>query len=93
MKLDYPEIKNWSFGITPNVHYYLTGQIYNSPKPRLVDGLHVQTSNIIRMFEEQGIIIVETKNSKYILRKEKIDKDYENEFGNVWGKMIKNIER
>lgn len=45
------------------------------------------------MIYEQGVIIVETKNSKYIIRKETIDEKYENQFGNVWEKLVKNIER
>ena len=105
MKLNYPEIKNWSlcdsfnllgFGsyIDPKSifeHIYIDGIVYNSLK--FLDGKPIFTSIVQRFIYEQGVIIAETKNSKYILREENINREYENEFGNVWGKMIKNIER
>lgn len=105
MKLSYPEIKNWSLCDSFNFlefesyidpksifkHIHIDGIVYNSIK--FPDGRHVFTSTVQRFIYEQGVIIAETKNSKYILRKEEIDKDYENEFGNVWEKIIENIER
>lgn len=101
MKLNYPEIKDW--GIIDNCGYddiYMAselrpkrifGRVYGNSK--FEDGTIVATSEIQRMIYEQGIIIVETKNSKYIIRKETIDEKYENQFGNVWEKLVKNIER
>lgn len=101
MKLNYPEIKDWSICelslgnwdyIAPECrHTCIHGAVYGNPK--FVDGEYVNTSTIQRFIYEQGIIIAETKNSKYIIRKETIDEKYENQFGNVWEKLIKNIER
>lgn len=95
MKLDYPEIKNWSFGITPNVDYCLVGHIYNSPKPQLADGLYVQTSAITRMFEEQGVIIVETKNSRYQIHKERLNQASKEAYDAdaVWNMIISKINK
>lgn len=100
MKLNYPEIKDWCI----IEHSY--GNIYMAPelKPKSVfgrvygnskfeDGTTITTSTIQRMIYEQGVIIVETKNSKYIIRKETIDEQYETIYKNVWEKLIKNIER
>ena len=101
MKLNYPEIKGWSICELPfdNWDYvaperrrtYIHGAVYGNPK--FVDGKYINTSAIQRLIYEQGIIIAETKNSKYILREENINREYENQFGNVWEKLIKNIER
>lgn len=101
MKLNYPEIKDWSICGLPldNWDYIalecrrncIHGAIYGNPK--FADGAYVNTSTIQRFIYEQGIIIAETKNSKYILREENINKEYENQFGNVWEKLIKSIER
>ena len=101
MKLNYPEIKDWSICELPfdNWDYiapecrrtYIHGAVYGNPK--FVDGAYINTSTIQRFIYEQGIIIAETKNSKYILREENINKEYENQFGNVWEKLVKNIER
>lgn len=101
MKLNYPEIKDWSIYELPlnNFDYVapecrhtcIHGAVYGNPK--FADGKYVNTSTIQRFIYEQGIIIAETKNSKYILRKENINREYENQFGNVWGKLVKNIER
>ena len=67
------------------------GCVYGNSK--FEDGTTIATSTIQRMIYEQGVIIVETKNSKYIIRKETIDEQYETIYKNVWEKMIKNIER
>ena len=106
MKLSHPEIKNWSLCdsypsvfegyIDPKfifeyIHIHIDGIVYNSLK--FLDGRRIFTSRVQRFIYEQGVIIAETKNSKYILRKEEINKDYEDEFGNVWEKLVKNIER
>ena len=101
MKLNYPEIKDWVICGLPldNWDYiapecrrtYIHGAVYGNPK--FVDGGYINTSTIQRFIYEQGIIIAETKNSKYILREENINKEYENQFGNVWEKLIKSIER
>lgn len=106
MKLNYPEIKNWSLcdsyplvfegyidpkSIFEYIHIHIDGIVYNSLK--FLDGRRIFTSRVQRFIYEQGVIIAETKNSKYILREENINKDYKNEFGNVWEKLVKNIER
>ena len=101
MKFNYPEIKNWcivnSSGIdemyrAPECRSsYLYGEVYGHPK--FEDGMKIATSAIKRFIHEQDVIIVETKNSKYIIRKETIDEQYETIYKNVWEKMIKNIER
>lgn len=106
MKLNYPEIKNWSLfdslnflglesyidpkSIFEHIHIHISGMGYNSSK--FPDGRHIFTSTVQRFICEQGVIIAETKNSKYIIRKETIDEKYENQFRNVWEKLIKNIE-
>ena len=101
MKFNYPEIKNWcivnSSGIdemyrAPECRSnFLYGEVYGHPK--FEDGMKIATSAIKRFIHEQDVIIVETKNSKYIIRKETIDEQYETIYKNVWEKMIKNIER
>ena len=92
MKLNYPEIKDWSicelpldnwYCVAPECrHFCIHGAIYGNPK--FTDGAYINTSTIQRFIYEQGIIIAETKNSKYILREENINKEYENQFGNDW---------
>ena len=101
MKFNYPEIKDWVICGRPldNWDYiapecrrtHIHGAVYG--KPKFVDGAYINTSTIQRFIYEQGIIIAETKNSKYILREENINREYENQFGNVWEKLVKNIER
>lgn len=99
MKLNYPEIKDWSICELPLNEFQapelrkrcIHGSVYGNPK--FADGKYVNTSTIQRFIYEQGIIIAETKNSKYILRKENVNEGYENQFGNVWEKLVKNIER
>lgn len=100
MKLDYPEIKDWCIIDTCGYDNVYTapeirpkrvfGRVYENPK--FEDGTTVATSTIQRMIYEQGVIIVETKNSKYLIRKDNIDKQYESAFGKVWEKLIANIE-
>ena len=101
MKLIYPEIKDWSICELPldNRDYIapecrctcIHGAVYGSPK--FTDGAYINTSIIQRFIYEQGIIVAETKNSKYILREENINREYENQFRNVWEKLVKNIEK
>ena len=100
MKFNYPEIKNWgivnSSGIdemyrAPECRSsYLYGEVYGHPK--FEDGMKIATSAIKRFIHEQDVIIVETKNSKYIIEEKNIDKNYEKAFGNVWKKLIESIE-
>ena len=101
MKLNYPEIKDWSICELPLDNWYyvapecrcscIHGAVYGNSK--FADGKYVNTSTIQRFIYEQGIIIAETKNSKYILREENINREYENHFENVWEKLVKSIER
>lgn len=99
MKLNYPVIKDWAFisgEAKPNPFrapelnpIRLHGKIFGSEK--FEDGTYIATSSIQRMFEEQGVIIVETKNSKYIIRESEVSKKYEEMMGNVWEKLLTNI--
>ena len=67
----------------------LHGKIFGSENFK--DGSQVTTSIIQRMIEEQGVIIVETMHSKYIIRKEEVSGEYEAKWGNVWEKLLTNI--
>jgi hypothetical protein len=94
MKLNYPIVKDWAFiGVISNsfiapelISSRLCGKVYGSEK--FPDGTNVAPSSIQRMFEEQGVIIVETRNSKYIIRENEVSKEYEEKMGNVWQKLI-----
>lgn len=96
MKLNYPEIKDWCICedssnpfLAPELRKrYIHGAVYNSERFR--DGAYVNTSRIRRIFEEQGVLIVETRNSKYILRAEEVNESYEMKFGNVFEKLREN---
>ena len=96
MKFDYAEVKNWAL-ITENNPYRapelnpvrLCGKVYGSKSFK--DGSQIATSAIQRMIEEQGVIIVETTHSKYIIRKEEVSGEYEAKWGNVWEKLLTNI--
>lgn len=99
MKLNYPVIKDWVFisgEAKPNPFrapelnpIRLHGKIFGSENFK--DGSQIATSAIQRMIEEQGIIVVETMNSKYIIRKEEVSGEYEAKWGNVWEKLLTNI--
>ena len=97
MKLNYPIVKDWAFisavsylFIAPElIPSRLCGKVYGSEK--FPDGTNVASSYIRRMFEEQGVIIVETKNSKYIIRENEVSKEYEEEMGNIWQRLITSI--
>lgn len=101
MKLDYPEIRNWF--LTPRVEernpyiapectlVSLCGDIYGSAQAP--DGKKVLTSPIVRAIEEQGVIIIETQRSKYIIREENIDPGYVRECGNVWATFLEEINK
>lgn len=99
MKLNYPVIKDWAFISgeakpdqfrAPELNpIRLHGEIFGSENFK--DGSQVATSIIQRMIEEQGIIIIETMHSKYIIRKEEVSGEYEAEWGNVWEKLLTNI--
>ena len=90
MKLNYPIVKDWAFVdavsdpfVAPElVPFRLCGKVYGSEK--FPDGTNVASSSIQRMFEEQGVIIVETKNSKYIIREDEVSKEYAEKTGNIW---------
>jgi len=94
MKLDYPIVKDWAFidvisnsFIVPKlIPSRLYGKVYGSEK--FSDGTSVASSSVQRMIEEQGVIIVETRNSKYIIRENEVSKEYEEKMGNVWQKLI-----
>jgi hypothetical protein len=99
MKLNYPVIKDWALiGDETKVNPYrapelnpvrLHGKIFGSENFK--DGSQITTSAIQRMIEEQGVIIVETMHSKYIIRKEEMSGKYEAKWGNVWEKLLTNI--
>ena len=99
MKLSYPVIKDWALiGDETKVNPYrapelnpvrLCGKVYGSESFK--DGSQVATSTIQRMIEEQGIIVVETMNSKYIISKDEVLKEYEDKMGNVWEKLLNSI--
>lgn len=94
MKLNYPIVKDWAFinagshpFVAPElVPFRLCGKIYGSEK--FPDGTSVASSSVQRMIEEQGVIIVETRNSKYIIRENEVSKEYEEKMGNIWQKLI-----
>lgn len=94
MKLNYPIVKDWAFiGAASNpfvapelIPSRLYGKIYGSEK--FPDGTNVVSSSIQRMIEEQGVIIVETRNSKYIIRENEVSKEYKEKMGNIWQKLI-----
>ena len=89
MKLTYPSVKDWDFIAPELIPSRLCGKVYGSEK--FSDGTNVVCSSIQRMFEEQGVIIIETRNSKYIIRKENIDSGYEQAYGDVWEKLLEKI--
>ena len=99
MKLNYPVIKDWVFisgEAKPNPFrapelnpIRLHGKIFGSENFK--DGSQIATSVIQRMIEEQGIIVVETMNSKYIISKDEVLKEYEDKMGNVWDKLLNSI--
>ena len=97
MKLNYPIVKDWVFIGTVNnpfiapelIPYRLCGKVYGSEK--FPDGTNVLSSSIQRMFEEQGVIIVETRNSKYIIRENEVSKEHEEKMGNIWQRLITSI--
>ena len=99
MKLNYPIVKDWAFVfagavsgsfIAPElVSSRLCGKVYSSEK--FSDGTNVASSSIRRMIEEQGVIIVETKNSKYVIRENEVSKEYEEKMGNIWQRLITSI--
>ncbi len=97
MKLNYPIVKDWAFVdavsnlfIAPElITLRLCGKVYGSEK--FSDGTNVASSHIWRMTEEQGIIIVETKNSKYIIRENEVSKEYKEKMGNIWQRLITSI--
>lgn len=94
MKLNYPIVKDWAFiGVISNsfivpklIPSRLYGKVYGSKK--FPDGTSVASSFIQRMIEEQGVIIVETKNLKYIIRENEVSKEYKEKMGNIWQKLI-----
>ena len=97
MKLNYPIVKDWAFidgfnnpFIAPElITLRLCGKVYGSEK--FPDGTNVVSSSIQRMFEERGVIIVETRNSKYIIRENEVSKEYEEKIGNIWQRLITSI--
>jgi len=97
MKLNYPIVKDWAFvGAVSNpfiapelIPSRLCGKVYGSEK--FPDGTNVASSSIQRMFEEQGVIIVETRNSKYIIRENEVSKEYKEKMGNIWQRLITSI--
>lgn len=97
MKLNYPIVKDWAFiGIISNsfiapklIPSRLYGKVYGSEK--FPDGTSIASSSVQRMIEEQGVIIVETKNSKYIIRENEVSKEYKEKMGNIWQRLIASI--
>ena len=99
MKLNYPVIKDWTLISgeakpnpfrAPELHpVRLHGKIFGSENFK--DGSQIATSNIQRMIEEQGVIIIETMHSKYIIRKDEVSGEYEDKMGNVWDKLLNSI--
>ena len=97
MKLNYPIVKDWAFvGAVSNpfiapelIPSRLCGKVYGSEK--FLDGTNIASSSIQRMFEEQGVIIVETRNSKYIIRENEVFKEYEEKMDNIWQRLIASI--
>ena len=89
MKLNYPIVKDWAFIAPEPVPSRLCGKVYGSEK--FPDGLNVISSPIQRMFEEQGVIIVETRNSKYIIRENEVSKEYAEKMDNIWQRLITSI--
>ena len=97
MKLNYPIVKDWAFvGAVSNpfiapelIPSRLCGKVYGSEK--FPDGTNVASSYIRRMIEEQGVIIVETRNSKYIIREGEVSKEYKEKMGNIWQRLITSI--
>ena len=89
MKLNYPIVKDWVFIAPELIPYRLCGKVYGSEK--FPDGTNIASSFIQRMIEEQGVIIVETENSKYVIRENEVSKDYEEKMGNIWQRLITSI--
>jgi hypothetical protein len=97
MKLNYPIVKDWAFTgavnypfIAPEpIPFRLYGKVYGSEK--FPDGTNIVTSSIQRMIEEQGVIIVETRKLKYIIRENEVSKEYKEKMGNIWQKLIASI--
>lgn len=89
IKLNYPIVKDWAFVAPEPIPSRLCGKVYGSEK--FPDGTNVASSYIRRMIEEQGVIIVETRNSKYIIREDEVSKEHEEKMGNIWQRLITNI--
>ena len=89
MKLNYPIVKDWVFIAPELIPSRLCGKVYGSEK--FPDGTNVISSSIQRMFEEQGVIIVETRNSKYIIRENEVSKEHEEKMVNIWQRLITSI--
>lgn len=95
MKLEYPILKEWAIIINNKDLYmepdecprHCIGKVYNSP--RFVNGKTVITSRITRFIEEQGVIIAETKHSKYILHKEDMADSFAELYGRdkIWNEL------
>ena len=89
MKLNYPIVKDWAFVAPEPIPSRLCGKVYGSEK--FPDGTNVISSSIQRVIEEQGVIIVETRNSKYIICEDEVSKEYEEEMDNIWQRLITSI--
>lgn len=95
MKLEYPILKEWAIVINNKNPYiepdecprHCMGKVYNSF--HFVDGKTVITSRVIRFIEEQGVIIAETKNSKYILCKADMAEGFAELYGRdkIWNEL------
>ena len=100
MKFDYAEVKNWAL-ITENNPYrtpelrssYLCGDIYNDKRGKFEDGKGITTSKIMNMIFEEGIIIIRTKHTNYIINKDTVNKDYPDIYPNYWDSLLNLIER
>jgi len=99
MKLDYPILKNWSLTKRPPANPYqapelgtthFQGEVFGNP--RFEDGASVTTSSVQNLILEQGVILVKTANSIYIIKEEDVHPEYEAAFPNAFGRLKSSIE-
>lgn len=98
MKLDYPIIKDWAIVSNRSednslefISHHIQGKVFGHPI--YGDNYSITTSRIVRFIAEQGIILVQTENSMYLLTEENISERY-NEFynGQAFSTLMKQIE-
>lgn len=62
------ELYRVGFFLSNTRHWHMSGRVRNDTKERYCDGEFIKTSRIVRIEKDRNDLIVETRNSRYLVK-------------------------